>query len=160
MAAPPLVLRLASSAPRAADVSLSSNEHVGGSLKGAEIPPHFNPCECCPAPWITELLNMDPDELMSPIDDYSPATLEAIRKRLALSFEVEHMIYRESELDEVWRLLDADINNAARDGLAPEQMQRLCDLRSLIVIAHDRVGNDGDTLAARDSLQRAIALQL
>lgn len=103
---------------------------------------------------------MDPDELMSPIDDYSPATLEAIRKRLSLSFEVEHMIYRESELDEVWRLLDADIHNAARDRLTSEHMERLRELRGLIVAAHDRVGNDGDTLAARDSLQRAIALQL
>lgn len=100
---------------------------------------------------------MHADDLTS-IDDYSAATLEAICQRLAVSLGVEHMIYRESELDEVWRLLDADVANAARDGLTTPQLQRLETLRSLVIEAHDLVGNDGDTVAARERLGRAIAL--
>ncbi|SOY59478.1 conserved protein of unknown function (plasmid) [Cupriavidus taiwanensis] len=100
---------------------------------------------------------MHADELTS-IDDYSAATLSSICERMAVSREVEHMIYRESELDEVWRLLDADVANAARDGRSPQQLQRLEAMRSLVIEAHDLVGNDGDTVAARERLGRAIAL--
>jgi hypothetical protein len=100
---------------------------------------------------------MHADELTS-IDDYSAATLASICERMAGSSEVEHMIYRESELDEVWRLLDADVANAARDGRSAQQLQRLEAMRSLVIEAHDLVGNDGDTVAARERLGRAIAL--
>lgn len=100
---------------------------------------------------------MHADDLTS-IDDYSAATLSLICERMAVSREVEHMIYRESELDEVWRLLDADVANAARDGRSAQQLQRLEAMRSLVIEAHDLVGNDGDTVAARERLGRAIAL--
>ncbi|NSX14709.1 hypothetical protein HTY52_11570 [Cupriavidus taiwanensis] len=100
---------------------------------------------------------MHADDLVS-IDDYSPATLSSICARMAVSREVEHMIYRESELDEVWRLLDADVANAARDGGSAQQLQRLETMRALVIEAHDLVGNDGDTVAARERLGRAIAL--
>ncbi|RWA53263.1 hypothetical protein AU476_14485 [Cupriavidus sp. UYMSc13B] len=96
---------------------------------------------------------------LTSIDDYSAATLSSICERMAVSREVEHMIYRESELDEVWRLLDADVANAARDRRSAQQLQRRLEaMRSLVIEAHDLVGNDGDTVAARERLGRAIAL--
>ena len=97
------------------------------------------------------------DDLTS-IDDYSAATLRGLAERIAVSSEVEHMIYRESELDEVWRLLDADVASAGRNGVGKEESQRLQTLRELIIEAHDLIGNDGDTVAARERLTRAIAL--
>ncbi|WP_322045405.1 hypothetical protein [Paraburkholderia sp. J67] len=100
---------------------------------------------------------MHADDLTS-IDDYSAATLRALAERIAASTEVEHMIYRESELDEVWRLLDADVAAAARNGLNDAQLQRLLSLRELVIEAHDLVGNDSDTRGACERLARAIAL--
>lgn len=97
------------------------------------------------------------DDLVS-IDDYSAATLHSLIARIAVSNEVEHMIYRESELDEVWRLLDADVARADRDGLDDAQVLRLLTLRELVIQAHDLIGNDSDTASARERLSRAIAL--
>jgi hypothetical protein len=97
------------------------------------------------------------DDLVS-IDDYSAPTLRSLIERIAVSNEVEHMIYRESELDEVWRLLDADVARAGRDGLDNEQLLRLLTLRELVIEAHDLIGNDSDTASARERLTRAIAL--
>lgn len=100
---------------------------------------------------------MHADDLNS-IDDYSCATLHDLAERISVSSTVEHMIYRESELDEVWRLLDADVASANRNHLGDEPLRRLLTLRELVIEAHDLVGNDSDTVAARDRLARAIAL--
>jgi hypothetical protein len=100
---------------------------------------------------------MHADDLIF-IDDYTGATLRDLVERVSVSSTVEHMIYRESELDEVWRLLDADVACAGRDRLGEAQLRRLLTLRELIIEAHDLIGNDSDTVAARDRLARAIAL--
>ncbi|WP_042297889.1 hypothetical protein [Paraburkholderia bannensis] len=97
------------------------------------------------------------DDLTS-IDNYTVATLRELAGRIGASREIEHMIYRESELDEVWRLLDADVAAAARTGLVDAQLQRLLRLRELVIEAHDLVGNDADTVAACERLNQAIAL--
>ncbi|WP_322060634.1 hypothetical protein [Paraburkholderia sp. J63] len=97
-------------------------------------------------------------EDLTSIDDYSAATLRGLAERIGLSSEVEHMIYRESELDEVWRLLDADVAGASRNGLGDAPLQRLLTLRELVIEAHDLIGNDADTAGARERLARAIAL--
>ncbi|AKC69447.1 hypothetical protein [Pandoraea oxalativorans] len=100
---------------------------------------------------------MHADDLVS-IDDYSPATLQAISQRIAVSSEVEHMVYRESELDEVWRLLDADVASAGRIGLGDQALSRLLCLRQLIIEAHDLIGNDSDTAGANSRLSQAMSL--
>lgn len=92
------------------------------------------------------------------IEDYSPHTLAQLIERVEKSNAFEHMIYRESELDEVWRLLDGDIAMAARSGANSAQVQRLTALRALIIEAHDFIGNSSNTAAARNRLLKAVEL--
>ncbi|MGF6695730.1 hypothetical protein OKW38_000341 [Paraburkholderia sp. MM5496-R1] len=92
------------------------------------------------------------------IEDYSPETLRELIGRVEKSSTFEHMIYRESELDEVWRLLDNDIVAAARQGSNVREVQNLAALRNLIVEAHDFIGNDSNTVDARDRLLKAVEL--
>ncbi|WP_322028949.1 hypothetical protein [Paraburkholderia sp. J76] len=100
---------------------------------------------------------MDVNDIHS-IEDYSPQTLRELIGRVEKSSTFEHMIYRESELDEVWRLLDSDILTAERKGSNAPELQNLVALRKLIVDAHDFIGNDSNTADARDRLLQAVEL--
>ncbi|SIT48819.1 conserved hypothetical protein [Paraburkholderia piptadeniae] len=100
---------------------------------------------------------MNVDDLHS-IEDYLPETLRQIIERVENSRTFEQMIYRESELDEVWRLLDNDIAGAARNAANPAKGQNLVALRELIIEAHDLIGNESNTVDARERLLKAVAL--
>ncbi|CAB3723628.1 hypothetical protein [Paraburkholderia rhynchosiae] len=100
---------------------------------------------------------MNVDDL-HPIEDYSPGTLRELIGRVENSRALEQIIYRESELDEVWRLLDGDIAAAARKALNSVEAQKLVAVRKLIIEAHDLIGNDSNTMGARERLLRALAL--
>lgn len=97
---------------------------------------------------------MNVDDLHS-IEDYSSETLRELIKRVERSHTLEQMIYRESELDEVWRLLDSDIVAASHNSAAA---QDLVTLRKLIIEAHDLIGNDSNTVDARERLLQAVSL--
>ena len=92
------------------------------------------------------------------IEDYSSQTLRELIGRVDKSSTFEHMIYREAELDEVWRLLDNDIVAAARQGWNTREVQNLVALRALIVEAHDFIGNESNTVDARDRLLKSVEL--
>ncbi|WP_233810221.1 hypothetical protein [Paraburkholderia sp. HP33-1] len=92
------------------------------------------------------------------IEDYLPQTLRELIERVEKSSTFEQMIYRESEMDEVWRLLDNDIAASARQGSNTREVRNLVALRKLIVEAHDFIGNDGNTVDARDRLVKAVEL--
>lgn len=101
---------------------------------------------------------MTVDDIHS-IEDYSPETLRELIRRIESSRTLEHMIYRESELDEIWRLLDNDIVAAAtRQGSNAPEVQNLIALRGLIVEAHDFIGHDSNTVDACDRLLNAVEL--
>ncbi|MGF6260414.1 hypothetical protein OKW50_005511 [Paraburkholderia youngii] len=100
---------------------------------------------------------MNVDDLHS-IEDYSPETLRQIIERVENSRTFEQMIYRESELDEVWRLLDNDIAAEARNAANSAEGQNLVALRNLVIEAHDLVGNESNTVDARERLLKAVAL--
>ncbi|MGF6673820.1 hypothetical protein [Paraburkholderia tuberum] len=100
---------------------------------------------------------MNVDDIHS-IEDYSPQTLRELIGRVEKSSTFEHMIYRESELDEVWRVLDSDIGAAERKGSNAPELATLVALRKLIVEAHDFIGNDSNTVDARDRLLKAVEL--
>ncbi|WP_028228535.1 hypothetical protein [Paraburkholderia ferrariae] len=97
---------------------------------------------------------MNVDDLHS-IEDYSSETLRELIRRVERSHKLEQMIYRESELDEVWRLLDSDIVAASHNSAAA---QDLVTLRKLIIEAHDLIGNDSNTVDARERLLQAVSL--
>jgi hypothetical protein len=95
---------------------------------------------------------MDPDSL-HPIADVSLQTLQALIQRIERSRTPEQLVYRESEIDEIWRLLGPNIEDLVlpAPGLQPAALKRA------VLEAHDLVGVDGNVAAAAAVLRAAIA---
>lgn len=85
---------------------------------------------------------MDLDDIHD-VDDYSDATLRAMIDRLERSTTEEQFIYRETELDEMWRLVDIRLTQA--EG---EERAALLVLKEAIIRAHDLVGMEGKPMDA------------
>jgi len=77
------------------------------------------------------------------VDDYSDATLRTMIDRLERSTTEEQFIYRETELDEMWRLVDIRLIQA--EG---EERAALLVLKEAIMRAHDLVGMEGKPMDA------------
>jgi len=77
------------------------------------------------------------------IDDYAPITLRAMIDRLERSTTEEQFIYRETELDEMWRVVDIRLIQA--EG---REHQDLLTLKAAIMRAHDLVGMESKPLDA------------
>ena len=101
---------------------------------------------------------MDLDD-MCPIEDYSPETLAMLSDALDRSTSREHFIYREAELDDLWRLLDTALSEARRDSRAGERATQLEQLRALTMRAHDLVGSDERPHEAAAVLRTAIEVR-
>jgi hypothetical protein len=86
------------------------------------------------------------------------AQIGALIRRLENSHTLEHLIYREAELDEVWRLVEAALREAARKGGSGELREVLTALREAVEKVHDLVGDDDDAIAAAQELRRSIFL--
>jgi hypothetical protein len=99
---------------------------------------------------------IDPNEVCD-IQDYSAETLAREIDRLLASSGPEHFIYRECELDEIWRLLDLDISSLRASGGPPAEVARLERFRGIIMQAHDSVGVAGDPTAAAQELRALLA---
>lgn len=82
------------------------------------------------------------------VDDYSEITIRAMIDRLERSTSLEHFVYRETELDEMWRVVDLLL-------MVAEGAERrvLVDLRAAIMQAHDLVGVDAKPLEAAQRLR-------
>lgn len=87
---------------------------------------------------------MDPTDVILPID-FSPGTLQSIVDLLQVSTRFEHFVYREMELDEVWRLVEA----AHKYETDQKQITRLRRLLDVVAEAHDLVGEGQADEAAR-----------
>jgi hypothetical protein len=99
---------------------------------------------------------MDPDEVCD-IEDYSTSTLGTLIERLLASASPEQLIYRECELDEVWRLIDLDIASRKASGGAAAELDELARWRDTVMQAHDLVGVNADPAAAAQRLRTLIA---
>jgi len=86
--------------------------------------------------------SVDLDDIHN-VDDYSDATLRAMIDRLERSTTEEQFIYRETELDEMWRLVDIRLTQA--EG---EERAALLVLKEAIMRAHDLVGMEGKPMDA------------
>ena len=98
---------------------------------------------------------IDPDGIYD-IQDYSAETLVAQVERLSDSSAPEHLIYRECELDEIWRLVDLDIASLRASGGPAAEVARLERFRGVIMRAHDLVGVAGDPAAAAQQLRELM----
>ncbi|MGH2588676.1 MAG: hypothetical protein ACRDJE_27440 [Dehalococcoidia bacterium] len=91
---------------------------------------------------------MDPTETIS-VQDYSASTLQAIVAQLERSTSVDHLVYRESELDALWSLLDLEVRRAQRRQESEPRLRELRRLFDAAQDAHDLVGADDPSAAAR-----------
>lgn len=83
------------------------------------------------------------------VDDYSEITIRAMIDRLERSTTPEHFVYRETELDEMWRVVDLRLAQAGES-----ERRQLVPLKAAIMRAHDLVGMDDKPLEAADALRR------
>ncbi len=99
---------------------------------------------------------MDPTRIVA-IQDYTPATLQAVIAQLECSTAVDHFVYRESELDALWSLLEVALR-AARQRRAPAaEVARLERLFQAVREAHDLVAAEAP-LAAASRLREVAGL--
>ncbi len=90
------------------------------------------------------------------IADFSTATLRAQIERLAASEGPEQLIYRECELDEIWRLVDLEIASIHAVGGRNPDLAALESLRAAVMEAHDLVGVEGDVARAAARLRDSV----
>jgi uncharacterized protein (UPF0548 family) len=98
------------------------------------------------------------DELHDVLDCGS-ATLRTLADRIEASSEDMALIYRETEIDELWRWVDVGLGQAEYLRAAPTQIAHWRALKAEVMRIHDLVGIDLDTDAAVASL-RALAQAL
>ncbi len=92
------------------------------------------------------------------VPDFSEPCLAQIIKRLELSHTMEQLIYREAELDEVWRLVDGALRDIRRQNTTAEVAGILEQLLQAVGKAHDYVGVDDDPAAAASELRQSVFL--
>jgi hypothetical protein len=94
---------------------------------------------------------MDLDSL-HPIPEVSRWALRELIRRIEHSKTEEQLVYRECEIDEVWRLLGPNMSDL------PPQIDRLPldALKRAVLEAHDLVGVDGNVAAAAAALRAVM----
>jgi hypothetical protein len=100
-----------------------------------------------------EFCPLDLDDIV-PVENFSDLMVQVLCDRLARSRTAEHSIYRESELDELWRLLDIAAKVGDPDAL--RDAAELGRMRDLVHRAHDLVGMDNKPLEAAAMLRLVL----
>lgn len=94
-----------------------------------------------------------------PVDDFTPETIGRLAGRILDSRAEEDFVYREAELDDLWRIVET-ATWSARDGLLPApEIAHLDELLTVVRRAHDLVGHghpDADPVLAAAML-RAVS---
>ena len=88
------------------------------------------------------------------IDDWSQITIWSLIDRILRSDGFSHSIYRETELDELWRILDIASATAVREGDA--DAPRLLQLKATAMQAHDLIGIEGNLAGAAEVLREGF----
>lgn len=96
---------------------------------------------------------MDLDSIF-PVDNMSDLTVQTLVDRLERSRTEEHFIYRETELDELWRLVIIAVRDGDREEGRGEA--RLHQMRDAIHRAHDLVGMESRPEEAAAALREAL----
>ncbi len=92
------------------------------------------------------------------VSDLSPDMLRLIALRIEASQTTEQIVYRETELDEVWRLADIALAGARAGSVHPAEIERLKTMADLVHAAHDLVGQNEDRVAAAAALRKAAVI--
>jgi hypothetical protein len=94
------------------------------------------------------------------VEDFTDKSLRALIGRIERSRTPEHMVYREAEFDEVWRLVDGALRELRVHGGSDEVATVMERLRAIVMRAHDFVGVDSDVAKAAAELRGGIFLAL
>jgi hypothetical protein len=89
------------------------------------------------------------------IEDFSNETMLTVIERLERSEQPRHWIIREAELDDLWRYVEAAIDNERRQDPAAESVRHLQRLFGAVSEAHDLTG-EGRTKEAAQRLRQAL----
>lgn len=103
---------------------------------------------------------MDPraDELHDILDCSAP-TLRALAARIEASDTEMRLVYRETELDELWRWAEVALAQVLRNRAAAPRRAHWTAVREEVMRIHDLVGIETDRAGASQAL-RALALRL
>lgn len=74
-----------------------------------------------------------------PIHDFSPDTLLSLVERIESSSGFQHFIFREAELDDLWRQVERALVHAQSDANEHRDVARLRTLLECVEAAHDLV---------------------
>jgi len=99
---------------------------------------------------------LDLDDVL-PVENFSDLTIQVLADRLHRTKSGEQCIYRESELDELWRLIDIAMRTGDPDGVRDHDT--LARLREIVQRAHDLVGMDERPRDAAGILREALIRQ-
>ena len=97
---------------------------------------------------------MDLDDVI-PVENFSDLTFQVLADRLMRTRTAEQCIYRESELDELWRLIDIAVRAGDPDGL--RDTETLEHMRDAVHEAHDLVGMDTKPKEAAAALRKVLS---
>jgi hypothetical protein len=93
------------------------------------------------------------------VSDLSADVLRLMASRIEASRTVEQIIYRETELDEIWRLADLAVAGArGRAGQDAPAILQLARIATLVHAAHDAIGQSEDAAAAARALREAAMI--
>jgi hypothetical protein len=90
------------------------------------------------------------------IPDMSRSVMLALIERIKKSRTDEHLVYRESEIDEVWLLLDASIAEAQWAGGKSAEIARLEAFKAAIMEVHDLIAVDRNVATAAARLRESL----
>jgi hypothetical protein len=96
------------------------------------------------------------DDLMT-VSEMSPDTLRLMAARIEASRTPGHIVYRETELDEVWRLAEMALSQARHRG-QKDRAKYVGALAELVHAAHDLIGEKEDPVAAAAALRKAALI--
>jgi hypothetical protein len=85
----------------------------------------------------------------APVEDFTPETLGELGERIACSTTPEQLVYREAELDDLWRIVETAVTVARDERLPAAEIARLEHLARLVRDAHDLVGHGRDAAPGR-----------
>ncbi len=93
-----------------------------------------------------------------PIHDFSPDTLLSLVERIESSSGFQHFIFREAELDDLWRQVEHALVGAQAGGNGNRDAERLRVLLECVEAAHDLI-SESKKEEALAQLQAGIRAQ-
>jgi hypothetical protein len=90
------------------------------------------------------------------INDFSPDTIRRLAERIAETAQPEDLLYREAELDDLWRQVGTALDDAKAVVADPLTTSFLTELLALVHEVHDLVGSKNDPRRAAERLRTAL----